>query len=63
MSDIDADDNGAYLKSRDKKSCKLYHCDIDRTSIVVKTSVANFTIMKDCPGPLTRRFTSPRIRS
>ena len=31
--------------------------------IVLKTSVANFIIKKDCPETLTKKFTSPRIRS
>ena len=61
ISGINADDNGAYLKSRN--TSKFYYCDNDRTSIVLKTSVANFIIKKDCPETLTKKFTSPRIRS
>ena len=47
VSDINADDNGAYLKSRNTN--KFYYCENDRI-LFVKTSVANFIITKDCLG-------------
>ena len=61
VSDINADDNGAYLKSRNTD--KFYYCNNDRTSIFVKTSVVNFVITKDCCETVTEKFISHRIRS
>ena len=61
ISDINADDNGAYVKSCNTD--KFYYCNNDRTSIFVKTSVVNFIITKDCRETVTEKFISHRIRS
>ena len=59
ISDINADENGMYLKSRNTN--KFYYW--DELVFFVKTSVVNFIITKDCPKTLTKKFTSHRIRS
>ena len=59
ISDINADDTGSYLKSRNTRN-KFYYCDNDRSSIVCEDISGKFY---NCPETLTRHFTSHRVRS
>ena len=56
ISDINADDNGAHLTS-------FIIATTIELVLLVKTSMANFIIAKDCHETLTKKFTFHRIRS